>query len=42
MAAAVHGWPLTPIAYYDTAKDLGVMIELLEFNSDMEAQHQPA
>jgi len=31
-----------PIAYYDTVKNLGVMIGLLEFNSDMEAQHQPA
>lgn len=26
-------------AYFDTVKDLGVMIELLEFNSDMEAQN---
>ena len=25
-------------AYYDTVKDLGVMLELLEFNKDMEAQ----
>lgn len=25
-------------AYYDTVKDLGVMIELLEFNKDMQAQ----
>ena len=29
-------------AYYDTVKDLGVMIELLEFNKDMEPQDQPA
>jgi methylmalonyl-CoA/ethylmalonyl-CoA epimerase len=25
-------------AYYDTVKDLGVMVELLEFNKDMEPQ----
>lgn len=25
-------------AYYDTVKDLGVMVELLEFNEDMEPQ----
>jgi methylmalonyl-CoA/ethylmalonyl-CoA epimerase len=27
-------------AYYDTVKDLGVMLELLEFNKDMEQQSQ--
>ena len=25
-------------AYYDTVKDLGIQIELLEFNTDMEPQ----
>ena len=25
-------------AYYDTVKDLGIQIELLEFNADMEKQ----
>ncbi|MBY5427348.1 VOC family protein [Rhizobium leguminosarum] len=29
-------------AYYDTVPDLGVMIELLEFDSDKEAQPKPA
>ncbi|HVG48806.1 MAG TPA: lactoylglutathione lyase, partial [Rubellimicrobium sp.] len=29
-------------AYYDTVKDLGVMIELLEFNKDMEPQGKQA
>ena len=28
-------------AYYDTVPDLGVMIELLEFNKDMEPQGEP-
>ncbi len=35
-ASSVHG------RYYDTVPDLGVMIELLEFDSDKEAQPKRA
>lgn len=36
--AGAHG----RYAYYDTTKDLGIQIELLEWNADMEPQPKPA